>query len=334
MKVTTFDYGQFLINSHTNFTGTCFADSVPELDHNSVFRFLKNEKLTPGMVREKVASDLVLSPNGIIIFDDTVLDKNFSRVLPLACKQFSGNTHHVVNGVGVVTCLYYNPDSDEFWILDFRIYDKSGDGKTKLDHVLDMFDHILFKETPFTTVLMDSWYATIPIMLHIHKAKKIYYCPLKSNRKVDDSDQANNYQSVSELTWSEQELKSGKTVHLKGLSEPKKVTLFRVVISNGQTDFVVTNDLTQNSTDAVQKVTSNRWKIEQFHRELKGLTGVEECECRLSRSQRNHICVSIMAWIVLKRTAKQNKKTIYQQKREPMLGFLKQQWRKPTTVFC
>lgn len=334
MRVTTLGYGQFLINSPSNFTGTHFANSVPELDRNSVFRFLKFEKLTPRMVREKVESDLIFSEDGIIIFDDTVLDKNFSRVLPLASKQFSGNAHHVVNGVGVINCLYYNPEVDQYWILDYRIYDKSGDGKTKLDHILDMFDQARLKEVPFTTVLMDTWYATTAVMLHIHHAGKIYYCPLKSNRKVDDSGETEDYKSVDEIKWSEKELREGKLVHLKGLSDPTKVKLFRVVVSSDRTDYVVTNDLTQNETIAVQKVTSNRWKIEQFHRELKGLTGIEECECRLSISQRNHICVAIMAWIVLKRAAKKNNKTIYQQKREPMLDYLKEQWQNPTTVFC
>ena len=35
---------------------------------------------------------------------------------------------------------------------------------------------------------MDTWYATYKdIMLYIDNLQKIYYCPLKSNRKVDDS---------------------------------------------------------------------------------------------------------------------------------------------------
>jgi len=37
----------------------------------------------------------------------------------------------------------------------------------------------------------------------------------------------------------------------------------------------VTNDLSQASTDAVQDVCGIRWKIEEFHRELKQLTGAE-----------------------------------------------------------
>ena len=46
MKVTAQSYGQFLVNSPVNFTGTYFADTVDELEHDSVYRFLKNSQLT------------------------------------------------------------------------------------------------------------------------------------------------------------------------------------------------------------------------------------------------------------------------------------------------
>jgi hypothetical protein len=58
------------------------------------------------------------------------------------------------------------------------------------------------------------------------------------------------------------------------------VKLFRVVVSTDKTEFVATNDVAQDSTDAVQEVCGIRWKIEEFHRELKQLTGVESCQCR------------------------------------------------------
>ncbi len=43
------------------------------------------------------------------------------------------------------------------------------------------------KQLPFTTVLMDSWDATQKLMAQIDQLEKIYYCPLKCNRRVDDS---------------------------------------------------------------------------------------------------------------------------------------------------
>ena len=65
--------------------------------------------------------------------------------------------------------------------------------------------------------------------------------------------------------------------------------LFRVVVSTHRTDYIVTNDLSQESTEATQEVCGFRWKIEQFHREGKQVTGLEHCQCRKARIQRNHI---------------------------------------------
>ena len=36
--------------------------------------------------------------------------------------QYSGNAKGVINGIGVVTCVYVNPDLDRFWVIDYRIY--------------------------------------------------------------------------------------------------------------------------------------------------------------------------------------------------------------------
>lgn len=33
----------------------------------------------------------------------------------------------------MVTCVDVNPELDQFWLIDYRIYDPEGDGKTKLD---------------------------------------------------------------------------------------------------------------------------------------------------------------------------------------------------------
>ena len=32
-----------------------------------------------------------------------------------------------------------HPHSGEFWVIDYRIYDPDRDGRTKLDHVAEMF---------------------------------------------------------------------------------------------------------------------------------------------------------------------------------------------------
>jgi len=67
--------------------------------------------------------------------------------------------------------------------IDYRLYDKS-DGQGKLDHMRSMLQSAL-QRVPFGMVLMDSWYATKDIMLAIEAAHRVYFCPLKANRRVD-----------------------------------------------------------------------------------------------------------------------------------------------------
>ena len=55
------------------------------------------------------------------------------------------------------------------------------------------------KRLSFRTVLMDSWYAERKLMRLMEPLDKIYYCPLKSNRRIDESDGQRPYQRMDEL---------------------------------------------------------------------------------------------------------------------------------------
>ena len=174
------------------------------------------------------------------------------KVTPVLAWKAIKSTIHYSNHSALL-------DTQEFWVIDWRIYNPDEDGKTKLDHMREMFDNALHhKKLPFDLVLMDAWYATKELMVHIDKAGKTFYCPLKSNRKVDDSGGENPYQAVSELVWSEAELAGGKVIKIHGFPGAKKVKLFRVVAGNGRTEWVVTNDLTQASTDATHALCAVR----------------------------------------------------------------------------
>ena len=92
---------------------------------------------------------------------------------------------------------------------------------------------------------MDSWYATKSVLLHIESLGKQYYCPLKSNRRVDDSNARQPYQRIDALEWTVSELRAGKRIKIRGFPKNHKVKVFRVASSSRRTDYVVTNDLNQ-----------------------------------------------------------------------------------------
>ncbi len=227
--------------------------------------------------------------------------------------------------------MYVNGETGQFWVVDYRLYDPDGDGNSKLDHVAQMLEGAVYsKQLAFTHVLMDSWYATQKLMAQIDRLGKVYYCPLKVNRRVDDSGGVQPYQQVGQLNWSQQDLDQGKLIKVRGFPAHKKAKLFRVTVSTNRTEFVVTNDFTQDNTEATQQVCGVRWKIEEFHRELKQLTGVEACQCRKARIQRNHIACALLVWTRLKTIAYQSARTIYQIKHGLLSDYLIQQLKHPS----
>jgi hypothetical protein len=103
-------------------------------------------------------------------------------------RQYSGNEHGILKGIGVVSCVYVNPKFQRFRVIDYRIFNADVDGKTKIDHVKDMLQNLVYHQLfPFDRVLMDIWYAVNSFMLYINSLDKIYDCPLKKNRLVDDT---------------------------------------------------------------------------------------------------------------------------------------------------
>lgn len=131
-----------------------------------------------------------------------------------------------------------------------------------LDHVAAMLDAVVYnKQLPFTTVLMDSWYATQTLMAHIDQLKKLYYCPLKTNRRVDDSGGSAPYVRVDELTKERGCVAKRQTDQGSWLSQRQEAeTIPGYCVYPRSRRSVATNDLTQDSTDAAQDACGIRWK--------------------------------------------------------------------------
>jgi hypothetical protein len=110
------------------------------------------------------------------------------------------------------------------------------------------------------------------------------------------------------------------------------VKLFQVEVSTDRREFIATNDKAQDSTEAVQKECRLRWKIEEFHREIKQLTGIDKCQCRKPRIQRNHISCAILVWVRLKHLARRTQQTIYQIKYNLLSNYLTKKLRNPSVA--
>ena len=333
------DYCQFLLSSQINYTLTHMADHLQSFSHDTINRYLRGEKLSPRLLWEQVQPRLQLDDGAYLVFDDTVLDHNHGPSIEMVRRQWSGNRKRVITGMGLVSCVYVNSVSEQFWVIDYRIFDPDTDGKSKLDHVQEMLKVVQHRQLPFQTVLIDAWYAAKEVMLGVARVGKTFYCPLKSNRLVDDSGGSGGekpyqqpYRRIEELEWTEAELMHGKLVKVRGFPADFRVKLFRVEVSTHRTEWVVTNDLSQDSTQGAQQVSALRWKIEEFHREAKQLTGIEDCQCRKARIQRNHIACALLVWSRLKMLAHQLGRTVYQIKHGLLHDYLVAQLKNPTIM--
>ncbi|OGE26225.1 hypothetical protein A3C26_02755, partial [Candidatus Daviesbacteria bacterium RIFCSPHIGHO2_02_FULL_39_12] len=105
--------------------------SPTELSHDSISRWLESAHCQPKDIWEKAKAHVV-GGSGVIIADDTILNKSRSEKIELVRWQYSGTEHDIVRGIGMLNMLWVN-EANEVCPMDVRIYEPKEDGKTKND---------------------------------------------------------------------------------------------------------------------------------------------------------------------------------------------------------
>jgi hypothetical protein len=317
-----------LISTIGNFTGTNLAEHLDEVSHDTITDYLQTERLTARTLWELVEGLIIDSPEAFLIVDDSVQDKRYSRFIELVKLQYSGAEHGLVRGIGIVNLVHSAGAKQDFYPIDYRIYAPDQDGKTKNDHFMEMVRNALSdKQILAKYILFDTWYASVANLKLVHRLGLIFFTTLKSNRMVSLSKEE-GYIHLGQIEWTSERLNNGLMVKLKEV--PFKVRLFKVVATNGDIDWVITNCPDETlTTQAAQDVSDVRWQVEELHRGLKQLTGTEKCQCRKGRSQRNHLACCYHAWLSLKVKAKALGKTLYQTKHDLLGDYLRAELRQP-----
>ncbi|MCZ6901732.1 MAG: transposase, partial [Rickettsia endosymbiont of Ixodes persulcatus] len=131
--------------------------------------------------------------------------------------------------------------------VDYRIYDKETDGKTKNEHFCDMLT--LAKERGINpdAVVMDAWYSGLESLKHIGNLGWTWVSNLRKNRIV------NHIVSLESLEIPDE----GQKIHL---SVYGWVTVFKFVSKNGHIDYIKTN-LENPTREKTEKIVKARWSI-------------------------------------------------------------------------
>ena len=222
-------YTSFLQATSIRYSGLALSEVSPfHLSHDSVNRWLASNSFRPSGIWELTKPLINIKKPCILIGDDTVLDKNRSKKIDLVNYQYSGNNHSVIAGISVVNLVWHEVESDEFLPIDYRIYDKDTDGKTKNDHFRDMLKLAKERGLKPDTVVMDAWYSSLDNLKAIRSMGWTWVMGLKKNRTV-------NRKEILEKLHIPDE---GLRLHLKGYGW---ITVFRFVAKNGRTDYIGTN---------------------------------------------------------------------------------------------
>jgi putative transposase len=289
-KADELDYIHFLIAAQKVFTCTEAARSAPEnLDppaHDAFTRLLTREPPDTEALWEE-ARMLVEPEQGLLVLDDTTLDKPYSKKMELVHRHWSGKHHRVVNGINLCTLLW--SEAGALVPTDFRVYDKPRDGLSKNDHFRAMLEQANERGFEPRYVLFDSWYSSLENAKAIRSYGWSWLCRLKSNRLVNP-DRSGNV-AIREIEISTE----GRIVHLKGYG---MVKVFRTVARDGGDEHWATDDL-EMSEQGREELEGSGWGIETYHRALKQCCGIERSQARGERAQRNHLGLSLRAFLRL-----------------------------------
>ena len=311
-------YCSFLTVTAQRYSACTLSDIAPvNISHDAISRWLADAKCQPKDIWE-AAKPCVVGRKGILIADDTVLNKNRSNKMELVNWQYSGTEHDIVKGIGMVNVVWADSENGDMFPVDYRIYNPPEDGKTKNDHVQEMATMGKERGLQVEAVVMDAWYSSLNNLKHIRDLGWIWVVGLRKNRVV------NRGEKLGEIEIPEE----GVRLHLRGYGW---IYVFRFVATNGRTDYVGTNmeDATRKKVERLVKI---RWSVEVYHRELKQTCGLERCQARASRGQRNHIGFSILAWIKQADLRRKNHYSFYQQQWDVIKSAIAQQLKYELTI--
>jgi putative transposase len=254
--------------------------------HDAFTRLLHRLEPDPAALWEEVES-LVDRTRGILVGDDSTLDKPYATKMDLVTRHWSGKHRAVVDGINLIALVW--TDGDRIIPLDYRVYDKAHDGITKNEHFRAML--LTARQRGFVPecVVFDSWYASVDNLRLLRDCGWRWLTRLKANRRVNPDRTGNR--AVRDCAIAA----SGTVAHLEGYG---MIRVFRIVTRDGETEHWATNDEEMAELTRL-RYAEDAWGIEVYHRALKQQCGVERAMVRAGRAQRNHIGCAIRAFVRL-----------------------------------
>jgi hypothetical protein len=218
--ITKQKYVEYLLSTPNNYTCTNLAEHLEGVSHDVVSDFLSRERLTPRQLWELVQGRINDSGEAFLLADDSVQDQRYSQFIELVKRQYSGNEHGLVQGIGVVNLVHSSGAAGDFWPIDYRIYAPEADGKTQHEHFREMFLRaVTDQQIQARTILFDAWYASVDNG-RIHKLGEVRTNRDSKRALAQARRKCNSWLSPDSLQRMPTPLKRCWISHLQALSPP------------------------------------------------------------------------------------------------------------------
>jgi len=234
-KCDELDYINFLVAAQKVFSSVEASKTHPAQDnapaHDAYTRLLQRLPPDSKALWQEVEPK-VNRRGGLLVVDDSTLDKPYASKMALVSSHWSGKPGRVVQGINLISLVW----ADRVCRLpcDFRIYHKAQDGLSKNDHLQDMLQMAHERGFQPEIVAFDSWYSGLDNLKLVRSYEWHWLTQLKSNREVS-IDRSGNRPIRDILIPAH-----GRTVHLKGYGWIK---VFKTVGTNGDVEYWATSHL-------------------------------------------------------------------------------------------
>jgi putative transposase len=243
-KVSDLQFIDFLLASPSQATATeaqrTQPDSADPAAHDAYTRLLHRLEPDSDALWVEVQPD-VRRTTGVLVLDDSVLDKPYARKMDLVHHLWSGKHHRVVKGIDLLTLLW--TDGDRHLPCDYRLYDKPNDQKTKSDHFGDLLR--VAKERGFAPecVLFDGWYSSLDNLKRLRASGWNWLTRLKANRRVNPD--RTGLRAVSACAIAA----AGTVAHREGYGF---IEVFRIAAKDGTTEHWATGNLQMDELERLR----------------------------------------------------------------------------------
>ena len=134
-KCNEYDYINFLIATPSRYScseaARVHAPNNNPPAHDSLNRLLYRLP-TDSEALWREAHPFVNKTQGVLVIDDSTLDKPYAQKMDLVTRHWSGKHQQVVSGINLITLMW--TDGDSHIPCDYRLYNRDRDGLTKNDH--------------------------------------------------------------------------------------------------------------------------------------------------------------------------------------------------------